>query len=67
MSSDGRIQVPRSQAADQLAAHINTRLKEIKDLVVNDLPEKETNIQRGRYAELEELLEKFSFPKGIEP
>jgi hypothetical protein len=64
---DEKIEIPRSYGVDQLAAHLRERLREIQDLVVRDLPEKETNIQRGRYAELEELFDKFSFPKGIEP
>ena len=74
MSSDGeeiqarrKVELPRSPQVDALGARIRSRMEEIKDELTGDLTEKETNIRRGRYAELEELLDDFSFPKGIEP
>lgn len=62
-----KIEMPRGSQVDALGEYIRDRMAEIKDELVEDLSEKDTAIRRGRYAELEELIERFSFPKGIEP
>lgn len=61
------VSLPRSEATVALKAYLDERQKEIVGLLVdegvNDRTPSMSAGQRGRYAEIQDLLERFEFPK----
>lgn len=67
MADKHPVSLPRSEATVALKAYIDQRQKEIVELLVdegvNDRVPSMSAGQRGRYAEIQDLLEHFEFPK----
>ncbi len=61
------VSLPRTAEIVALKSYLDGRLKEIVEMLVdegvNDRAPSMSAGQRGRYAEIQDLLERFEFPK----
>lgn len=67
MAAKPPVSLPRSEATVALKAYLDQRQREIIELLVdegvNDRAPSMSAGQRGRYAEIQDLLDRFEFPK----